>query len=203
MRTRSSPARRAAVIAALVLVPLGAAASSASWSRADADALQQKLTQIALNGLAERPAARRVTVLEREVNAYLAVHLQRQLPGGILEPAIRLLPDNRLAGRAMVDLDEVRKTQDQSMLSPWALLRGRVPVEATGVLKTGEGVGAFTLESATVGGVPVPKSVIQQVVAYYSRSEAQPGGIDFEAPFRLPARIREIRTGQGHALVVQ
>jgi hypothetical protein len=203
MRTRSTPAHRAAVIAALVLVPLGAAAASASWSRADADALQQKLTQIALNGLAERPAARRVTVLEREVNAYLAVHIQPQLPDGVLEPAIRLLPDNRLAGRAIVDFDEVRKSQDQSLLSPWALLRGRVPVEATGVLRTGEGVGAFTLEAATVGGVPVPKSVIQQVVAYYSRSEAQPGGIDFEAPFRLPARIREIRTGQGHALVVQ
>jgi hypothetical protein len=40
-------------------------------------------------------------------------------------------------------------------------------------------------------------------VSYYSRSESQPNGVDFEAPFRLPARIREIQTRQGQALVVQ
>jgi hypothetical protein len=51
--------------------------------------------------------------------------------------------------------------------------------------------------------VPVPKSVLQELVSYYSKSESQPQGVDFEAPFRLPARIREIRTTLGQALVVQ
>ena len=62
----------------------------------------------------------------------------------------------------------------------------------------------FTLDSATVGGVPVPKSVLQELVAYYSQSESQPEGLNFEAPFRLPARIREIRTaiGPGHGRAV-
>ncbi|HEX7088209.1 MAG TPA: hypothetical protein VF198_17755 [Vicinamibacterales bacterium] len=201
MRSTPSSARRLAAVAVLALLPLGAAASG-RWSRADADALQQKLVQIALNGMAQEPAARRVTVLEREINAYLAVHVA--MPEGIVDPVVRLLPENRLTGRAIVDLDAIRAAQpEQSVLSPWALLRGKLPVEATGTLKTGNGVGAFTLESATVGGVPVPKTVLQQVVAYYTRSEAQPNGIDFEAPFKLPVRIREIRTGQGHALVVQ
>ncbi len=202
MRSTPLSARRLVAAAVLAVLPIGAAVASGRWSRADADALQQKLMQIALNGMAQEPAARRVTVLEREINAYLAVHVL--MPDGIVDPVVRLLPENRLSGRATVDLDAIRAGQpEQSALSPWALLRGKVPVEAIGTLKTGGGVGAFTLESATIGGVPVPKTVLQQVVAYYSRSEAQPDGVDFEAPFKLPARIREIRTGQGHALVVQ
>ena len=76
-------------------------------------------------------------------------------------------------------------------------------LKPSGLLRTENGVGAFTLDSATVGGVPVPKSVLQELVAYYSKSESQPEGLNFEAPFRLPARIREIRTTIGQALVVQ
>ena len=55
------------------------------------------------------------------------------------------------------------------MMSPWTLLRGTVPVEAAGILRTEKGVAAFTLESATVGGIPVPKSVLQELVSYYSQ----------------------------------
>ena len=71
------------------------------------------------------------------------------------------------------------------------------------MLRTQKGVGAFTLESASVGGVPVPKTILQELVTYYSRSESQPKGINIEAPFQLPAKILEIRTAQGQALVVQ
>ena len=70
-------------------------------------------------------------------------------------------------------------------------------------MRTQKGVGAFTLESASVGGVPVPKTILQELVTYYSRSESQPKGINIEAPFQLPAHILEIRTAQGQALVVQ
>jgi hypothetical protein len=82
-------------------------------------------------------------------------------------------------------------------------LSGRVPVEAIGVLRTGQGVGAFTLESLTVSGVVVPKSMLQQLVAYYVGSGAAPEGFNLEAPFRLPAKIREIRTARGQAIIVQ
>jgi hypothetical protein len=179
------------------------AGAASTWSRADADAFQTKLVQIATNGLAERPTSRKITVLEREVNAYLSVHAKQELPPGVVDPVIGILPDGRLTGRATVDLDAVRSQKERGVLTPWTLLRGSVPVEAIGTLRTSQGVGAFTLESATVGGVPVPKTILQELVAYYSRSESQPDGVDFEAPFRLPSRIREIQTRQGQALVVQ
>lgn len=198
-------AGRAALAAGLLLTGLAASmtAATAKWSRADADAFHSKMVQIATHGLAEKRPAKRTTLLEREVNAYIAVHGKSELPAGVLDPTIGILPDGRLTGTATVDLDAVRTQKERGMLSPWTLLRGKMPVEAVGVLRTEKGVGAFTLESASVGGVPVPKTILQELVSYYSRSESKPEGIDFEAPFKLPANIREIRTTQGQALVVQ
>jgi hypothetical protein len=195
---------RAAIACGLIGVALGASVGAdTKWSRADADAFQAKMVQIATHGLAETRPVKKTTLLERELNAYIAVHGQAELPAGVVDPTITILPDGRLTGRATVDLDAVRTSQERGMLSPWALLRGQVPVEALGTLRTQNGVGAFTLESATVGGIPVPKTILQELVTYYSRSESQPQGINIEAPFQLPAHILEIRTAQGQALVVQ
>ena len=195
---------RAATTCGLLVVVLAASiAANARWSRADADAFLSKMVQIATHGLAEKRPARKTTLLERELNAYISVHGKSELPAGVVDPTVTILPDGRLTGRATVDLDAVRTSQDRGMLSPWTLLRGQLPVEAIGTLRTEKGVGAFTLESASVGGVPVPKTILQELVTYYSRSESQPKGIDIEAPFQLPAHILEIRTAQGQALVVQ
>jgi hypothetical protein len=177
--------------------------ASAKWSRADADAFQTKMIQIGTHGLAEKRPAKKTTLLEREVNAYLGVHAKPELPAGVVDPEITILPDGKLTGRATVDLDAVRNSKQRGTLSPWALLRGTTPVAAAGVLRTEKGVGMFTLETASVGGIPVPKAVLQELVAYYSKSDSNPNGIDFEAPFRLPANILEIKTTQGQALVVQ
>ena len=189
----------------LVALTLGVIVSGDAGvgSRADADNLQQKLFQIATNGMAEKPASRQTQVAERELNAYLRTIAKPTLPQGVIDPLVTILPDGHLDGQATVDLDQVRTSKTRSVMSPWTLLRGQVPVQATGTLRTENGVGAFTLDSASVGGVPVPKSVLQELVSYYSKSAAQPGGVNFEAPFRLPAHIREIRTTLGQALVVQ
>jgi len=195
---------RAALASCLVAVALAASVTAAAkWSRADADAFHAKMVQIATHGLAQKRPAKKTTLLERELNAYIAVHGRSELPAGVLDPTISILPDGRLTGRAIVDLDAVRTSEERGLLSPWTLLRGQLPVEAIGFLRTQKGVGAFTLESASVGGLPVPKAILQELVTYYSRSESQPTGINIEAPFRLPAQIVEIRTAQGQALVVQ
>ena len=191
------------VMAITSVAAMALAADSGIGTRADADALQTKLVQIATNGLAQKPVSRKTPVTEREVNAFLRTHASERLPQGVIDPLVTILADGHLTARAMVDLDEVRNSKERGTFSPWTILRGRVPVEASGLLRTENGVGAFTLDSATVGGVPVPKSVLQELVAYYSKSESQPEGLNFEAPFRLPARIREIRTTIGQALVVQ
>jgi hypothetical protein len=189
----------------LVLAWIPAAVLAASGrvpaARAEADTLNQKLVQIATNGLAAKPAARRTPVSELELNTFLKLHAD--LPEGVIDPTISILPDGRLSGRAIVDLEALAKSPDAGALGAAAALGGQVPVEAVGTLRTQNGVGAFTIESATVNGVTVPKALLLQIVAHYSRTEEQPQGVDLEAPFRLPAKIREIQTTRGQAFIVQ
>ena len=195
---------RAFTAVMLTLASIVCIAASAQPSRRDADTLRQKVLAIALAGARPAREPRRTTITENEVNAYLAYDAHEDLPAGVVDPAVTIVGPGRLAGRATVDLDAVRQSKKPTgMLDPASYLTGRVPITATGVLTTSNGVGRFQLESATVGGVPVPKLVLQQIVGYYSRTPQSPSGISLDDPFPLPARIREIQVERGQAVVVQ
>jgi hypothetical protein len=173
-------------------------------SKRDADQMRQKVATILQASERPRREPLRTTVTEPEVNAYLAFDGRSELPAGVVEPVVSILGTGRVAGRAIVDLDEVRKQKKPtSMFDPVGYLTGRVPIEATGVLTTSNGFGRFQLESATVGGVPVPKMVLQEIVSHYSRTAQNPSGINLDDPFPLPSRIREIQVERGQAIVVQ
>lgn len=173
-------------------------------TRRDAALLKQKVAAIERAAAAPQKQTRRTIVTENEVNAYLTYDAAPDLPAGVVNPSVTILGNGRLSGRAIVDLDAVRKSSNPtSMLDPMSYLTGRLPITATGVLTTSSGVGRFQLESAAVGSVPVPKIVLQQIVGYYSRTPEQPGGISLDDPFALPARIREIQVQRGQAIIVQ
>jgi len=205
------PARRASTLlrtwltatAVMVLTCALALAGGAPPTRADADTMLRKVAVIATNGLSDRPAARRTPITESEVNSFLAIHAKSEIPAGVMDPIVIIDTAGRLTGRATVDLDQVREARKGGGFSVLSLLSGRVPVEANGVLHSGDGKAQFELESATASGVPIPKALLQEVVSYYSRSAENPAGIDIDAPFELPARIREIQTEKGQAVVVQ
>jgi len=189
------------LLLAAVTAPL---AADARASKRDADVLKQKVATI--QAQADRPAKQglRTTVTQNEVNAYLVYEAPQQLPAGVVEPAVTILGTGRLSGRAVVDLDAVRRAKaTQSWFDPTNYLTGRLPVVATGTLTTTKGVGRFALESASVGGVPVPKVLLQEIVTYYSRTAENPSGINLDDPFALPARIREIQVERGQAIIVQ
>ena len=59
------------------------------------------------------------------------------------------------------------------------------------------------LTSATVAGVSVPKSILQELVTFYTRTADTPQGISLDDPFPLPAAIRQIDVGKGQATVIQ
>ena len=90
-----------------------------------------------------------------------------------------------------------------SLLDPMNYPMGRLQVTAAGVLRTANGVARFELQSTSVGGVPVPKLILQEIVSYYSRTPQNPAGINIDDPFALPARIREIQVDRGQAIIVQ
>jgi hypothetical protein len=189
--------------AVMIAVPL---AAQGKLSKDEANRFQSKLAKIVAFGNAPTAKAsqpRNTPVTDDEVNSYLKYLATDQVPTGIVEPILNALGSGRVSGRAVVDLDAVRTQKKRGWLDPLGYLTGRLPVTASGVLTTKEGKGQFQLQSAEISGVTVPKSVLQELVSYYSKSPANPEGINMDAPFELPARIREIRVGTGTSTVVQ
>jgi hypothetical protein len=198
--------RRSSVLLLIGLLALAPLAAQGRISRQDAERFQSKLTKIVAFG--NMPAAKaaqpRATPLtDIELNSYLRYMAADQIPVGIVEPTLNALGSGRVSGRAIVDLDAVRKQKQRGWLDPVGYLGGRLPVTAAGTLTTKDGTGQFQLESAEISGVTVPKAVLQELLSYYSRTPENPDGISMDAPFELPAHIREIRVGTGTSTVVQ
>lgn len=192
-----------AALGGVVLVHLSLGADVRA-TRRDADLLKQKVATITQLGATPSRQPHRTTLTQDEVNAYFALDARNDLPPGVVEPSVTILGTGRLSGRAVVDLDEVRKQKNPtSLLDPASFLTGRLPIAAIGVLKTSNGMGRFQLESATVGAVSLPKRLLQEIVSYYSRTPQAPAGINLDDPFALPARIREIQVERGQAIIIQ
>jgi hypothetical protein len=150
------------------------------------------------------PGQRLTPITERELNAYFRYDMRDYFPAGVTEPLLRIVGDGRVIAYAVVDLDTVRDAQtDSGWLNPMRFLSGRLPVTASGVVEAQHGTARFLLDSVEVSGVPVPKSLLQQVVSFYSRTTENPQGLSLDDAIDLPAGIREIRVQPGQAIVVQ
>jgi hypothetical protein len=209
---------RTAVVLALGLVVAVQLSAQNRFTKQDADRFQAKLVRI--NAFATTPTApakgaskgtaatapvtaQTTQLTDGELNSYLRFHLKDQVPVGIVEPTLSAVGDGRVAGGATIDLDAVRKSRKRGWTDPLNYLAGQMPLTATGVLTTQNGIGRFQLESASISGVSIPKSLVQELLTYYSKSAENPSGIGIDDPFELPAKIKEIRVGKGEALVVQ
>jgi hypothetical protein len=201
----SHQSRRAATLVATILIAASPVLSGGQVpARQDADRFKAKVDAIVRHGEAasRRPLETRIT--EQELNGYLAYDGKEQLPAGLTEPRITVLPDLSLSGTVTVDLDAVkRQRQSRGWLDPLSYLGGALSVAVVGRLDATDGFARFALQSAKVGGVPVPKVVVQELVTYYSKTEANPRGLSLDDPYPLPARIRQIDIRPGEALVKQ
>ena len=201
--------RRIALSASLALI-LGVTmlSAAAAISPQQADAFARKVAIISQQGTltttGRTAVPRRTSLSEAELNSWFAYRATPLLPVGMTEPQITIIGGGKVSGAATVDLDAVAKTKRSgSLIDPWNLLGGRLPVTVTGVLRTQNGQGQFELQQAAISGVPVPKSLLQELVSYYSKTANAPGGVNIDEPFALPAGIRQIEVGQGQAVVVQ
>jgi hypothetical protein len=175
-------------------------------TKTDADRFQTKLDRIVTIGNTARgksAAAQNTSVTENEVNSYLKFNAQDQVPVGVVDPLIFAHANGIVSGRAIVDLDAVRKQKQRGWLDPMGYLTGRLPLTARGRLTTENGMGRFELESAEISGVSIPKTFLQELLSYYSRTDEKPSGINMDDPFQLPAQIREIKVAPGAATIVQ
>jgi hypothetical protein len=187
------------VVAALTSV------EAASISKQQADLFSRKVAQIVVQGdSVQKPGTKKTQVSESELNSWFAYSATPLLPAGVTDPRITLVGKGKVAGQAVVDLDAIaKKKQSGGTFDVWNLVGGKVPVNVAGTLRTKDGIGTFLVESADVSGLPLPKSFLQEVVSYYSRTPAHPQGVRIDDPFELPASIRQIDVGDGQAVIVQ
>jgi hypothetical protein len=181
-----------------------AAAQGADLTRPDADAFAKKVAIINQHAEIGATSPRRTTLTERELNSWFLYRAQPLVPPGLTQPAVTILGDGRLMGRATVDLEAIGKQRGTGgSLDVWSYLGGRVPLSVTGILHTRDGQGRFELQAADISGVPVSKSLLQELVSYYTRTPEDPRGVRLDDPFDLPANIQQIQIGQAQAVVVQ
>jgi len=202
-------ARTAAIFSVAVALT---SVEAASISKQQADLFSRKVAQIVVQGDAvqkpgtkvEKPGTKKTQVSETELNSWFAYSAKPLLPAGVTDPRITMVGNGKVAGQAVVDLDTIaKKKQSGGTFDVWNLVGGKVPVNVAGTLRTKDGIGTFLLESADVSGLPLPKSFLQEVVSYYSRTPAHPQGVKIDDPFELPASIRQIDVGAGQAVIVQ
>jgi hypothetical protein len=220
---RVSLAARVALLLTLTGGPLFAQAQGeARFTQAESDSFVRKMNLIERNGTSASAAASRAStartrpspnvnpgqrmtpITERELNAYFRYDMRDYFPAGVTEPLLRIVGEGRVIAYAVVDLDAVRDAQSSSgWMNPMRFLSGRLPVTASGVIEAQHGTARFLVDSVDVSGVPVPKSLLQQVLSYYSRTNENPQGLNLDDAIDLPAGIREIRVQPGQAIVVQ
>lgn len=196
------------IVASAMVVTLRAAALSTQ----QADAFQRKVDVIVRQGdvlerqrvSRDRAEVRRTPLSETELNSWFAYRSQPLLPAGVANPQMTIVGNGKLIGTVVVDIGAMAKQKSTGgTFDPYSYIGGRVPVNVSGVLTTDRGRGRFNLQSADISGLPVPKSLLQELVSYYSRTADHPSGIRLDDPFELPAGIQKIEVGQGQAVVVQ
>lgn len=184
----------------LTLIPLEAA----TVSRQHADAFAAKVARIQRQS-ADARTGLRTPVSEDELNSWFAYQGQPLLPAGLMQPQITIVGEGKVMGQAVVDLDAIgaKRRPSNGSFDPFSLLAGKVPISVTGTLQAQEGMGRFDLQSAAISGVPIPTTLLQELLSYYSRTPERPEGLRLDAAFPLPAKIRQIEVGSGQAVVVQ
>jgi hypothetical protein len=103
-----------------------------------------------------------------------------------------------VSGQAFVDLDVVRqKSSSGGWFDPTSYLTGKLPVSASGRIVTWDGKGKFELDTATINGIPLPKSLLAQMVNFFTRTADNPRGSSIDDTFELPASIQSIDVNAG------
>lgn len=183
----------------------GTALGNAAGEQEDAlmASLERKIAAVVENGSTDAdPDAPRLTrITEKEINLLLTT--RTRAPDGVTDPEVALEAEGRVTGRATVDLDAVRTERSGGWLDPRSYLTGRLPVVATAVIHSGDGVGRLEIERIEVAGVAMPTILLRELVSVYSKSSDNPEGIDLDRSYRLPHRIRAVRISAGEAVIVQ
>ena len=176
-------------------------------TRAEADAMQTKIARVEA---ASRPSRRdrrmRRRCARHSPSARSTLTSRSKAPrfcrAGIAMPRARLGDDGRVQAsarrrsRRRAALARAQRCSIRSAISQGPSKSWR-PAESTAA----DGEGVIRYESATVGGVAVPKTVAQELLRFYTRTPGRPDGFAFDEPFDLPAGLRGVSVESGSVTV--
>jgi hypothetical protein len=206
----TSAASRTILVGTLVAVALvvstRVAAVEQELTRTEAENMARKLEAIETRGITPAKAPAKpvsTSFTEREVNSFFKFMGPMFMPTGISNTQLGFGADGNVNGRAIVDLNAIRTAEARGWLDPLAYVAGSMEVQVAGRLLASNGKGVFQFQSASIGGVPVAKSVVQELLAFYTKSPEYPKGLNLDDPFELPSNIRSVQTKVGTATVVQ
>lgn len=169
-----------------------------------ADAFEKKIVLVQEQAGEKTAKNRPTTFSQVETNSYLKFKAGSLLPTGLTQPEITMLGQGRVAAKAIVDLDLVRQKQSTGgWFDPTSYLTGKLLVTAAGRIVTGDGKGKVELESAEVSGVTIPRSFLNQMVNFFTRTADNPKGSTLDDTFELPANIRRIDVEQARFVTHQ
>jgi hypothetical protein len=169
-----------------------------------AAAFEKKVVLVQKQADVKSPKDRPTTFTQAETNSYLKYKAGSLIPVGLTQPEITMIGNGRVSGKAIVDLDVVRQKQSSGgWFDPTSYLTGKLLVTATGRVVTWDGKGKVELETAEVSGITIPKSFLNQMVNFFTRTADNPGGATLDDTFELPANIRRIDVGPARFTVHQ
>ena len=171
-----------------------------------AQTLAKKLASIEKRGRTKPKGsgkAETVVVTEHELNSYLNLTLQKDLPKGVSDVHFAIQRE-RLEATGQLDLDPLDLKRGGSPFSPLALLSGKVPVLLRGRLQSLDGFGTLQIEEAQLATIPVPLSVLERIVTSSTRNAQNPRGLRHQRAVPLPvhAPARPPRAGPRPARVL-
>jgi hypothetical protein len=165
-----------------------------------ADSLDGKLQLIRQRHTDGAKDPKRFHVSEEEANAYLVYRLAEHLPAEVTYPWVRFGVD-QIQGGAMLDASLLGTHLSDSYLAKY--LEGQVPVEVLAQVHAEAGVGQVELESVTLSGIPIPRTLVQKLVSDYSKNPSLPNGVRLDDPFPLPYGIVSARFRSGKLILRQ
>ena len=154
------------IVGLMVLLGVAAPAQQGgSPTAADGREFESALARILLNAATPRRGGpREVVITERAVAGFLRFQAADSLPPGLTDPVLRMEAGGRLTVTATVDLDAVREQQSPGRLNPLRFLGGRLPVTAVGTVRSARRTLTIDIESAQVGSLPVPATLVAELV---------------------------------------
>ena len=147
--------------------------------RQEADAFSRKLDQIRGHASDPRtPGAVRTPVSESELNSWFAYQCGAAVSGRRVSCSGHACRQRSNLGQAIVDLDVIGKQKSSGgTLRPLESAWRQGPRDGHGRAAHEQRRGDFAVDRAELSGVPVPVSVLQQLISYYSRSPRNPDGV--------------------------